>query len=163
MKLRERLLHFSVSLILSLLIVGVPFCVYFDVFSKKEPDAVSQATMALPERPSGECVVLIKTSLHEDTIDEWRSFFGGEYAVIFDDIHCLAADGDAAGIQFAERYRAQLPENQMTVRTENAALLVSKAEQGAIDAAVFSKEMADALELEAPEGVTVFYISSDGE
>ena len=35
----------------------------------------------------------------------------------------------------------------MKLRTENPTLLVSKAENGCIDAAIFSKEMADAMKL----------------
>ena len=47
----------------------------------------------------------------------------------------------------AQRYQAQLPENQMKLRTEDLTLLVSKAESGYIDAAVFSKEIAQAMKL----------------
>lgn len=65
------------------------------------------------------------------------------------------------GILLAERMQAQLPENQMRLRSENPTLLVSKAEAGYIDVAVFSKEMADALKLKSSgqlEGVAVITV-----
>ena len=150
------------SVLITAMMLGVPSAVYLDLFSGKAPDAVSQASMKLPDQPSGDFIVLIKTSLHEDTIGDWCSFFNDDYAVIFDDISCTVAQGDAGGLQLAQRYQAQLPENQMTIREENAALLVSKAEAGYIDVAVFSREMADMLGLAPKEdldGITVLEIS----
>lgn len=142
-----RLLHIIASLCAVLLFVGAPAAVCFNIFSKDEPDAVSQATLVLPDEPSGEFVVLINKSIHGDTLNEWTEFFSGEYAVIFDDLSCLVPTGDAAAQQLAERFCAQLPENQMTVRTEDATLLASKLDAGLIDTAVFSAELAQALKL----------------
>ena len=65
------------------------------------------------------------------------------------------------GILLAERMQAQLPENQMRLRSENPTLLVSKAEAGLIDVAVFSKEMAGALKLKSSgqmEGIAVITV-----
>ena len=54
---------------------------------------------------------------------------------------------------------AQLPENQMQLSTEDPTLLVSKAENGYIDMAVFSKEMADALKLSVSnDDISVIHI-----
>ena len=61
----------------------------------------------------------------------------------------LVTRGDGNAIKTAERLRAQLPENQMRLRSEDATLLASKAENGCIDAAIFSKEFADELKLKA--------------
>ena len=125
-------------------------------------DAVSSATLVLPDQPSGEFYVLLNTSLHTDTLEDWRQFFTGEaLPVIFEDLRCSAAKGDVSGVQLAQRFQAQLPENQMRLRTENATLLVSKIEAGRLDAAVFSREMADALQLrpEALQGVTVITVT----
>ena len=71
-------------------------------------------------------------------------------------------NGDEAGMQLAERYKAQLPENQMTVRSEDAALLASKAESGLIDAAIFSKEMAQAIKLSPDKAENVSSIEITG-
>lgn len=161
MRIPQRLFHITLSMLSAVLIVGVPLALKLDFFGEKV-DAVSQATMELPEQPSGEYIVLINASLHEDTIDDWKSFLGDEYAVIFDDIHCTVANGDEAGMQLAERYKAQLPENQMTVRSEDAALLASKAESGLIDAAIFSKEMAQAIKLSPDKAENVSSIEITG-
>lgn len=125
-------------------------------------DAVSSATLVLPDQPSGEFYVLLNTSLHTDTLEDWRQFFTGEaLPVIFEDLRCSAAKGDVSGVQLAQRFQAQLPENQMRLRTENATLLVSKIEAGWLDAAVLSREMAEALQLrpEILNGVTVITVT----
>ena len=64
-----------------------------------------------------------------------------------DDVACLAAQGDATGVQLAERFQARLAENQMTVRTINPTLLASRADAGVYDVVIVSEEMADALTL----------------
>ncbi len=157
----SKILHISISLLAAILIVGVPYCVCFGVFSGGGVDAVSQASIVVPDQPSGEYIVLINTSLHEDTIEDWKLFFDDEYAVIFDDINCIAPIGDTGAQQLAERFMLQLPENQMTLKSEDLTLLVSKAECGAIDAAVFSKEAADALKLTPPDGMTVINVTGE--
>lgn len=122
-------------------------------------DTLSSASYVVPDKPSGDFFVLINTSLHEDTIDDWSDFFSDkDYPVIFDDIKCLVAKDDLPGFLLAERFQAQLPENQMSLRTEDSMLLVSKAEAGLIDAAVFSREMAERLKLDLKgkiPGITV--------
>ena len=140
--------------------VVLPFSLNRSIFFGGNTDAVAQATAVIPDEPSGEHIVLINKRLHSDSLDEWISFFNDEeFAVIFDDIKCTAAMGDNSGIQLAERFMAQLPENQMTLRTEDPTLLISKAEKGYIDTAVFSKEMADALKLSIKsDDIAVVYI-----
>lgn len=164
MKIKKIILHIAFSLLLLIFIVGLPAAFNFDFFSGSDSvDTVSGASVKLPDQPSGEFIVLINRSLHDESLNDWISFFKDEdFVVIFDDINCIAAEGDTAGFQLAQRYQAQLPENQMKLRTENPALLISKVENGCIDAAVFSQEMAEALKL-APEekmkGITVVKVT----
>ncbi|MBQ6134504.1 MAG: hypothetical protein IJI65_10165 [Lachnospiraceae bacterium] len=147
MRSLESLWHTLFVAAVLLLLVGLPFATHFDLSGfSSSPDAVSSATIELPDQPSGEFLVIINKKLHNDTLSDWEKFFlGEELPVIFDDIRCASAKGDAGGIQLAERFRAQLPENQMTFRTEDPTLFISKVEEGYIDIAVISKEMADVL------------------
>ncbi len=132
-----------------LLLAGIPIARNFDLLSAGDgSDAVTQASVELPDQPSGDFVVLMNNSLHQDTMDDWAIFFSGdELPVIFEDIQCITAYGDVSGQQMAERYQIQLPENQMTLRSEDPTLLASKAEAGYIDTVIFSQEMADAVGL----------------
>lgn len=148
MKAAKLLFHIFISLTAAFLLVGLP--TGFVLYNTREeaPDAVSGASIDMPDRPSGDYVLLLNRSLHEETFDDWAAFFrDGELNVIFDDINCIAAQSDVDALKMADRLIAQLPENQMKLRTENPTLLVSKAENGCIDAAIFSKEMADAMKL----------------
>lgn len=150
MDFRDRCLHAGLVILILGLLAVVPVATHFDVFGGgNDADAVSQASVVIPDQPSGEYLVLINAERHEDTLDEWEAFFtGDELAVIFEDISVLTARGDTPGEQMAERYMAQLPENQMTMRSEDATLLVSKVEAGYFDVAVFSAEMAASLSLD---------------
>ena len=147
MRSREGLFHTLFVAALLILLAGIPFLTHFDIFrSKDSPDAVSGATIELPAQPSGKFLVVINSALHKESISDWRKFFSGEdLPVIFDDIRCIAAKGDASGIQLAERFRILLPENQMKMRQEDPTLFISKVEEGYIDVAMMSEEMADAL------------------
>ena len=167
MRAVECLWHKLFVIAMLILLVGVPFSMYSNVFStRNEPDAISSATIKLPEQPSGEFLVFINSTLHGDTLSDWEKFFSGEdLPVIFDDIRCISANGDATGIQLAERFQAQLPENQMTLRTENPTLLISKIEKGYIDVAVISGEMADALSFNKfglTDDITVIHVRGNG-
>ena len=146
------------------LLAVLPILANFPAFgSEDKVEAVSSASIELPDQPSGDCIVLMNTSLHEETLDNWRAFFSDEdFPVIFEDIRCVVAEGDISGRQMAERFQAQLPENQMQLRTEDPTLLASKAEAGCIDVAVFSREMAEALKLttdETTSGIAVIEIA----
>jgi len=167
MRAVERLWHKLFVIAMLILLVGIPFATHLNVFStRSDPDAISSATVKLPDQPSGEFFVFINSNLHRDTLSDWENFFSGkDLPVIFDDIRCIAANGDASGIQFAERFRAQLPENQMTLRTENPTLLISKIEKGYIDVAVISGEMAGALSFNKfglTDEITVIHVRGNG-
>ena len=133
-----------------LLLLGLPALYFADragLFSDTDIDAVSSASLALPEKPSGACVVFINAGKHPDTLKDWKAFFTeAEVGVIMEDIHCMTADGDAGGRQLAERYLGRLAENQMKLRTEDPSLLISRAEYGLFDVIVLSEEMAGLLD-----------------
>ena len=135
--------------------LGIPSLAYVDfsaLFGEKV-DAVSGASLELPAQPSGNFVILLNRDRHKGTAEEWTTFFsGGETDVIMDDVACVAAQGDAAGIQLAERFRSRLAENQMTVRQVNPTLLASRADAGVYDTVIVSAEMADALTLSTAYG-----------
>ena len=165
MKALKCLGHVMLVTVVLMLLAGIPVLTHFDLFGTTgDTDAVSTASIPLPDQPSGDFVVLMRTSMHEETIDDWKVFFTGEdLPVIFDDISCLVAEGDVNGQQLAERFQVLLPENQMKIRTENPTLLASKVEAGYIDVAVFSREMADALDLSPEKAgcLTVMIITGD--
>ena len=160
MKLGKVVFHVAFVMCLLFLTAVLPIITHFDLFGAFDTDAVSSASIELPDQPSGEFIVLINKEKHSNTTEDWRVFFSGEdLPVIFEDISCLTATGDTSGQQLAERYQLQLPENQMKLDEENGVLLASKVESGYIDVAIFSSEMADALKL-APdeEEVTAFTV-----
>ena len=161
MKHLRVLKHIAFVIIMMGLLVVLPVVTHFDLFKSASTDAVSSASTVLPDQPSGNYYVFMKTSLHEDSLKDWENFFNDDdFVVIFDDISCLVAAGDEQGSQLAKRYQAQLPENQMVIREENPTLLASKVENGFIDVAIFSKEMADAILLKTEnEGLSLIRIS----
>lgn len=148
----KRLKYLIDILLISILlfsIIGVPVIVYFS--NNKNDDMVkASASIKLPDVPSGEFIILINESMHEDTLDKWEAFFQNDednIVVIFEDIKCMYATGDVQAKMLAKRYQAYLPENQMEISNINPILLVSKVENRYLDIAIFSKEMADYLEL----------------
>lgn len=135
-----------------LFVIGVLFLALVFPFLRSEKfsamtgntDTTSSATVVL-DAPSGEFVVLLNRELHEKngSLAEWTAFFSGEeIGIIFEDISCGVAQSDAAGLDFARSLQSRLPENQMTIYTENGTLLLSKAEYGKFDVVVLSKEAA---------------------
>ena len=137
--------HAAVVLALLFVTLGLPafFTVDFSTLLSQEPDAVTSASLELPDQPSGEFLVLLNGSCHPDTLSQWRLFFAGEDAgVIMSDISCKVIAGDAAALQLARRYQARLPEHQMELKQENGLLLVSQAEAEKFDLLVLSKEAA---------------------
>lgn len=159
----NRFKHILVVIISLCLLVALPVLTHFDLSGAdpQQTDATSSASVVLPDSPSGEFRILMKTSLHQDTISDWDSFFhDDEFVVIFEDISCLVSEGDATAQQMAERYQAQLPEHQMEINAINPTLLVSKVEAGYIDVAIFSKEMAEMLELKDDvDGLTLLTVT----
>lgn len=110
-------------------------------------DAVSGASVDMPDTPSGDFVVILNRDRHSRTLDEWTAFFREEeVGVIMEDLSCMTAASDPAGVQLAQRYMARLAENQMKLTVENSLLVVSRAENGLYDVIVLSKEMADAMD-----------------
>ena len=144
--------HIGIVLLGLFLCLVLPGLLFADVGAvlSGAVDAVSGASMDLPDQPSGDFVVILNTSRHPLTIEEWTAFFQErEVGVIMEDISCMAAASDAAGVQLAQRYQVRLAENQMELTTENSLLVVSRAENGLFDVIVLSKEMAEALDFSA--------------
>ena len=139
----------AISLFLCLILPSF-FYVDYSMLCGERADAVSSASLDLPEQPSGEFVVILNRDRHPLTLDEWTAFFQEEeVGVIMEDISCLAAASDPMGVQLAQRYMVRLAENQMKLTLENSLLVVSRAENGLYDVVVLSKEMADALDMTA--------------
>lgn len=144
--------HIVIVVLALAVCLGIPGSIYVDVGAllTGTPDAVSGASMDLPDQPSGEFVVIINRDRHPLTLTEWTDFFlENDVDVIMEDISCLAAASDPTGVQLAERYQARLAENQMTLSAENSLLVVSRAENGLYDVIILSKEMADAVDFSA--------------
>lgn len=134
------------------LTVGVPFMMtdyYKGLFSSNEVDAVSSPSVII-DKPSGNYIVLINTRLHKDKskLDQWISFFSGEETdIIFEDIACTVAEGDAKGLEMAQSFQSKLPENQMKIKEEEAVFVVSRAEEGKFDILLMSKDFAASYKL----------------
>ncbi len=108
-------------------------------------DAVSSASIIL-DQPSGNYIILINRELHqdEDNLDQWITFFsGGEILYIFEDISCSVANADLSGLELAKSFQSKLPENQMQIITEDATLLMSRADEGLYDIIIMSAEFAE--------------------
>ncbi len=104
-------------------------------------DAVSSATtISSMDDIEGKYVVFINRNKHKNTLGKWEKFFKGkDIGFIMEDISCAAASSDKAGLEIAETYRSRLPQNQMTVNPETAALTVSKAKNGIFDVLILSE------------------------
>lgn len=166
MKLITRILHIAADLVIIFALAGIPVLMYCDL-PVKGYDAVSSASIELPDSPSGEFLIIINRDLHEDTAEDWKDFFEGDsLKVIFEDIDCLVPDGDVTGLELANRYMAILPENQMRVSGDDAVLIASKLEAGYVDIAILSADMADALGISTesiPDNMLVIKILEEGE
>ena len=143
--------HALVVTALLVLTLGIPlFATGYPQRLASGTDAVSAATVVLAQ-PSGAYVVLINRERHPDAekLATWVDFFNGkDIGFLFEDISCIVASGDAAGQKLARSFQSRLPENQMKVRTEDATLLLSKAEYGKYDVLLLSKEAFDAYQAE---------------
>lgn len=159
--MKRFLRHFLVVGTALFLLIGLPF-LRSDTFRRLksgDTDAVASATVAL-DKPSGEYLVMINTSLHTDkqALAAWEAFFGrgeteGLYNV-FEDLSCTVGTGDTAALEMARSFMSQLPENQMKVRTEDPTLMLSKAENGRFDVIIMSAETAKAFSAERVEKLT---------
>lgn len=140
----------AVSLFVLLGIPGICYAGRISAMFSSDPDAVSGASLVVPDQPSGEYFVFINKEKHADTLENWENFFlekGAE--IIFEDPVCIVADSDVNGIQLAQRYQARLAENQMTVKKINGLMAASKLQWGEFDMCIFSREAAEAYSLES--------------
>lgn len=161
--------HLAAAAAAFLLCIALPAWLFTDVPARLSggADAVSGASMEIPDQPSGTYLVLIRNDLHAGTIGDWTDFFTEQpVGVIMEDLHCFVDQADAAGQEMAQRYMLRLAENQMTVTKENGTLLVSKAEEGLFDVIVLSREMADLQDYSAAaarEDVTALFVEGKDE
>lgn len=147
--------HLLAALLAAALFIALPAFLFTDAPSllSGDTDAVTGASMEIPDQPSGTYYVLINKDLHEQTLDDWTAFFTEQpVGIIWEDLHCFVDLADTAGREMADRYRLRLAENQMEVTPENGTLLVSKAENGLFDVIVLSQEMADLMDYEKAMG-----------
>lgn len=139
--------HIIIVISLLVLLVGIP--VYATGYVQRKlsgVDSISSASVII-EQPSGEYVVLINKDYHHnaDNLDTWCKFFRGEEIdYLFEDISLVVADNDSAGIELSKSFQSRLPENQMSIRTEDATLMLSKAYYGKFDVLLMSKEIFEA-------------------
>jgi len=161
--MKSVLKHVLIVVIALIITLGVPSAIFFDIFSDKTvADAKTGATFDLPDKPSGDFVVLINEKRHDGSLYDWVDFFcERDYDVLMDDISCLVVSGDAHGRELADRYMARLAVNQMKITEENVMLVITKAEYALIDVVIMSKEVADAYDLtKRIEGVMIIEITS---
>ena len=142
MSLRSITGHVLIISAALLVLLGLPFAHFAGKGTLGAgADAVSGASLEVPDQPSGTFFVLLNRDRHPMTQGEWENFFSErEVDVIMEDVHCLIPRGDAPGKELAERYLARLAENQMTLNAEDGTLVVSKAEAGLFDVIVVSAE-----------------------
>jgi galactitol-specific phosphotransferase system IIB component len=96
-------------------------------------------------------------------LDTWVQFFSGqEISYLFEDISCSVASGDSGALTMAQSFQSRLPEKQMSVQTENATLLMSRADCGKYDIIILSKEFAERYELTTIDGATATMIEITG-
>lgn len=164
MKALDVLKHGAITLLGLALLFGTPFfAMGLYKTAGDDVDAVSSASVIL-DAPSCEYVVLINRNLHTNAekLDQWITFFsGGDAGVIFEDISCAVADGDAGGADMARSLQSRLPENQMRIQKENGTLLLSRADFGKFDVILLSQEYAQATDAATAygENVEVVHIS----
>ena len=149
MRGRIILSHFAFC-VLGLLIIFGPIGLYTRDYwmAKLDPtlDAVTSASVII-EQPGGNYIVLINERLHPDdeVLADWVNFFSGqEISVIFEDISCSVASSDPGAKTMGDSFRSRLPENQMTLQTENSTLLLSRMEHNLFDIVIMSEEFAEA-------------------
>ena len=136
--------HIVVSTMMLAALLGVP--AGFIAFNGGFPsgtDAISSATVVI-DQPTGAYVVMINSTYHKNTdnLSTWEKFFRGEEIdFLFEDISCMVGNSDAGGTEQAKSFQSRLPENQMSLRTEDMTLLVSKLTAGRFDVVIMSEEV----------------------
>jgi len=139
--------HIFSDILVLFLILGIPFLRtdYGKALLTHNPDSVSSASVMI-DKPSGQYLVFINLEKHSDSenLEIWRNFFSGqEIDLIFEDILCSVVSDDLNAKTLAENYQSRLPEHQCEIKTEDAVLLLSKAENLKFDILVISQEFAD--------------------
>ena len=168
-RFRAFLMHFLIVAAGTALLLGIPLerTGAFAFLRGGAPDAVSSASVIL-DAPDGSFLILINEKLHPDekALADWIDFFSGEeeeLTVIFEDISCSVAEGDADALELAESFQSRLPENQMVIREEEATLLFSRADAGKFDILIVSSAYRAAFKPESAEGEHVFAVEKGGE
>ena len=155
MKIGKIIPHVCIVLIGVLVLLGGPFMTTekFAAIVSGDTDTVSSASVII-DAPSGDYIIYINTRYHQDeeSLELWKDFFsGGETPILFEDVDCSAALGDSGAMTLADSFRSRLPENQMIVTNEEAALLFSRADHGKFDILIVSKEFAEAYKVDLEE------------
>jgi hypothetical protein len=148
------------------LLLGLPFLAtdYAQSMIKGTVDTVSSASVII-DQPSGNYIVLINQTLHtnQDNLNTWVRFFSGEeISYLFEDISCSVASGDSGALTMAQSFQSRLPEKQMSVQTENATLLMSRADCGKYDIIILSKEFAETYDMTTVDGASAMRIDVTG-
>lgn len=163
--MKNVLLRWLMRIAVLAVVLAVPFAALggLSLLGGDGADAVSGATSYAfdPSDVSGEYVVFINNSRHQETADIWEAFFKGEnIPVVLDDISCLICNGDTLAADYAAICQARLPENQMTVKSDSSLLVLSKGEYGRFDIIILSKELAEAYGAQTIGGsdITTVYV-----
>jgi galactitol-specific phosphotransferase system IIB component len=166
MKLCSFLKHTLVVLVGVMVLLVIPFLTTDYAQSKIHgtADAVSSASVII-DQPSGNYIVLINRALHQnqENLNTWVQFFSGEeISYLFEDISCSVASGDSGALTMAQSFMSRLPEKQMSVQTENATLLMSRADCGKYDIIILSKEFAESYDVTTIDDSTAVVINVIG-
>jgi galactitol-specific phosphotransferase system IIB component len=156
MRIKNFFKHTGIVLAGVLLLLGIPFVTtdYFKTIVNGDVDAVSSASVII-NQPSGEYIVLLNRELHtnEENLTTWIQFFRGEeISYLFEDISCSVIKGDTGALTMAQSFQSRLPEKQMSIQTEDASLLMSRADNGQYDIIIISKEYAESYDVTTVEG-----------
>ena len=84
--------HIGIIALTLFLTIGLPGLFYLNRSGLLggQADAVTSASLVLPDQPSGAFLVLINSSRHPATLSEWNRFFTEQPVdVIMEDIDCI--------------------------------------------------------------------------
>jgi hypothetical protein len=166
MRVNYFLKHAGIVLAGVLLLLGVPFFStdYFRALLHGTTDTVSSASVVI-DQPSGDYLVFINRDMHtdEDYLNTWIQFFSGdEISWLFEDISCSVIAADSGALDLARSFQSRLPEKQMRIQTEDASLLLSRADHGKYDIMILSKEFAETYDAETLDGESAIRIEVRG-
>jgi hypothetical protein len=170
MKIKNFFKHMGIVMAGILILLGIPFLMtdYGKSFfrggaAKTKADTVSSASVII-DQPSGKYIIFINRDMHtdEENLNTWISFFRGEeISYLFEDISCSVIKGDEGAITMAQSFQSRLPEKQMSIRTEDASLLMSRADHGLYDIIILSREYAESYHAVTAEGEHTVLIERD--